>query len=54
MNIASLVNLDSAFDKDIDGKTAILDAYEGELIIDPDEKLLKDVKERIEKEEKEN
>lgn len=52
MNIASLVNLDSAFDKDIDGKTAILDAYEGELIIDPDEKLLKDVKERIEKEEK--
>lgn len=52
MNIASLVNLDSAFDKSIDGKTAILDAYEGSLIIDPDEKLLKDVKERIEKEEK--
>ena len=52
MNIASLVNLDSAFDKSIDGKTAILDAYEGTLIIDPDEKLLKDVKERIEKEEK--
>lgn len=52
MNIASLVNLDSTFDKSIDGKTAILDAYEGELIIDPDEKLLKDVKDRIEKEEK--
>lgn len=52
MNIASLVNLDSAFDKSIDGKTAILDAYEGTLIIDPDEKLLADVKDRIEKEEK--
>lgn len=51
MNIASLVNLDCDLDKELDGKLAILDAYNGDFIIDPDEALLKDVKKRIEKEE---
>lgn len=50
MNIASLVNLDTGFDEDLDGKLAILDAYAGDFIIDPDEKMLADVKARIEKE----
>lgn len=52
MNIASLVNLDEAFDQALDGKVAVLDAYNGVLIIDPDESTLKDAKERLAKEEK--
>ena len=51
MNIASLVNLDCNLDKELDGKLAILDAYNGDFIIDPDDILLNDVKKRIEKEE---
>ena len=50
MNIPALVGVD--IDQSWDGKMAILDGYDGEVIIEPSEEVLKEYEEKIEEEKK--
>lgn len=49
MNIPALIGL--KYDEDIDGRMAIVDGFKGELIVDPDEKVLAEYEEKAVQEE---
>ncbi|MFV0362555.1 MAG: phosphoenolpyruvate--protein phosphotransferase [Suipraeoptans sp.] len=48
MNIPALINVE--IDRDWDGKLAIIDGYEGKIIIDPDDKMLEIAQSKLDKE----
>lgn len=48
MNVPALIGLD--YDEDIDGKTAVVDGFRGELIVEPDEAVLAEYEEKAQQE----
>ena len=49
MNVPALIGV--SYDEDIDGKPAIVDGFKGILIVEPDENILAEYRERMEQEE---
>lgn len=49
MNVPALIGV--AYDEDIDGRTAIVDGFKGELIVEPDEEVLAQYRQKAEQEE---
>lgn len=48
MNVPALIGVD--YEEEIDGKTAIVDGFKGELIVEPEEAVLNEYREKVEQE----